>query len=836
MKGGVEMKRKDHYQVPLEKLKKVCDIDDELRACLESEHVSQLDAIAGQERAVKSMEFGLDMEEEGYHIFVAGAPGTGKSEYTKAVVSRAAAGRPVPNDWCYLYNFRDKDKPLAVSLPAGKGRAFQLDMEKLVYEMKTAMRKAFESTDYELKKDSIFSAFQKKMEELVQVIGKKSYDDGFGVKPMGMKFVFIPLKDGRPMQPDEYNLLTEEERNIINEKRHELLKKLDETLTEGQLSERKMTNQLFDLSRETAQNSAEPLINQLKEKYLEIPKILEYLEEILLDIAERSNLFIKAEMSSPTPSGSQTNGHTDKPGERQTEQNNMNGQDDLNPYNRYRVNLFVNNEDLQGAPIIEELNPYYYNLFGKIEYKTQYYVMNTDYTLVKPGAVHLANGGYLILQARDILTDPFAWNALKKIIKNRQAVVENIGEQYRTVPTVTLRPEPIPMNFKVILIGSPIYYYILSSDEDFRDLFKIKVDFDYEMPRTPENIRKYVSFVSAICQEKGFDCFTPSGMAEIVEYGSRMADSQKKLSTRFEDVREVVYEAISWAKKDGASQVDRQHVKTAICERKYRFNRMEEKIKEEIIQKRIIIDTKGSAIGQINGLFIMQTGVYAFGLPSRITAITHVGRGGVMNIERETEMSGSIHSKGVFTLAGYLGGKFAQNRPIGFTAQVTFEQLYDGVEGDSASSAELYAIISSLADIPITQSLAVTGSVDQLGDIQPIGGVNEKIEGYFDVCSVMGLTGKQGVMIPQSNVDNLMLKDEVLEAVKNKQFHIYAVKHIEEGLEILTGKPAGKIDAEGNYPEDSIFGRVNQKLADFARALEPGGNGEEVYLVESELG
>lgn len=481
--------------------------------------------------------------------------------------------------------------------------------------------------------------------------------------------------------------------------------------------------------------------------------------------------------------------------------------------------MFINNENTKGAPVITESSPYYYNLFGKIEYKSHMMTTMTDFTMIKPGAIHKANGGYLILQAKDLLQDPFAWGALKKALKYKEAVVENIGEQSRYVPTVTLKPQPIPLNVKVILIGSFFYYQFLAADEDFRKLFKVNVDFDVEMDRTRENIRNYVSFIASMCENENLKHFNCEGLAKVVEYGSRLADNQNKLSTRFNIVSEIVYEASALAEADNSEYVEGKHVNQAIKNKKYRSNRIEEKMQEQIVNKKVLIDTEGAVVGQVNGLSVMGVSGYAFGLPSRITARTYAGREGIINIERETDMSGNIHSKGVLTLNGYLGGKFAQEKPLGLTAQVTFEQLYGGVEGDSASSAELYAILSSLSDVPIKQNLAVTGSVNQMGEIQPIGGVNEKIEGFFDICSLNGLTGDQGVIIPVSNIDNLMLKDEVIEAVKNNLFHIYAVTKIEEGIELLTGVKAGEKDIYGEYEKDSIFYLANNKINEFNKVL-----------------
>lgn len=816
------MKSQEEYRVPLEKLKKTCS-QEELSFCNTSEDVSPLDGIAGQERAVRAMEFGLSMEADGYNIFVVGPTGTGKNSYTKEVVLEAAAKKPVPKDWCYIYNFSNSDKPQAIALPAGQGREFQKDMDKLLPNIKNILRKTFESSDYEFKRDEIFRTVEKKMEELYHIIEQKAYENGFSVKQDGMRFIFVPLNYGRPMEAEEYSKLSEKEHQEIDEKRRNLGENLDKILYDGQLFEKGVTEQIFELDKQTAINAAAPLIQELTEKYDKIPKVVEYLEKVRDDIGDHHTLFHKSELQeAQLEKSSETKEEVEEVSEDESgfSPEILDSENEAESFARYKVNLFINNENQKGAPVMIESNPYYYNLFGKIEFKSQILVMSTDFTMIKPGALQTANGGYLILQAKDILTDPFVWDALKKALKYGKAVVENIGEQYRTVPTLTLKPDPIPLNVKVILIGSPIYYLYLSEDEDFQELFKVKVDFDYEMSRNEENIRKFVSFISLLCKGNGMKHFNRSGLAGIIEYSSRLAGDQNKITTKYDETSEIVYEAIELAKADDADFVDDSYVKRAINERKYRFNKLEEKVQEEIIQKKIIIDTTGTAVGQINGLFIMESEGYSFGLPARITAITHVGRGGVINIERETEMSGNIHSKGVLTLAGYLGGKMAQKKPLGFTAQVTFEQVYEGVEGDSASSAELYAILSSLAGVSLKQSFAVTGSVDQRGKIQPIGSVNEKIEGFFDICNTQGLTGEQGVIIPARNIDNLMLKDEIIEAVRNERFHIYAINHIEEGMELLSGVPAGEADENGEYPSDSIFGLVDKKLQEYNKALE----------------
>lgn len=788
----------EKYKVPVEKLKRVCH-SKELDFCETTADIEPLDGFIGQERAVRAMQFGLLMKSPGYNIFVAGPPGTGKSTYVQAVVSQAAAGVQRSDDWCYIYNFADKDRPLAVSLPAGEGRVFKKDLEELLSDLRVTIPKAFEGGDYEIKKNAIVQSVNQKMTSYFQNIEDEAQEAGFDMKRTPNGIIFVPLKDEKPLSSEDYEKLPAQDRREMEERGRRLHKKLDEAFHTGRMLEKKSSEEIAVLEKEIAIFAAGPLMERLIEKYKSFPSIVDYLKIYLVDITSNLEIFKGAASAS---------GQTHTP------------QDAADVFARYNVNLFVNNEKNGGAPVIVEPSSNYYNLLGKIEYKSQMLAPSTDFLMIKPGAIHRANGGYLILQARDVLSDPFTWDALKKALKYRQAAVENIGEQYRLVPTVTLRPEPIALDVKVILIGSPqIYHLLYNMDEDFQKLFKVKVDFDTEMPRTPENLRQYASFINSVCQRESLKHFSRDGLARIIEYGSRLAGHQEKLSTRFNEVIEIVYEAASWAQLEGAVYVESSHVEKAIKEKIYRSNRLEEKIQEYITRGTILIDTSGEVVGQVNGLYVTDAGGYSFGRPSRITARAYTGRGGVVNIEREAKMSGNIHSKGVLTLAGYLGGKFAQEKPLGLTAQITFEQLYDGVEGDSASSAELYAVLSSLADLPVKQNLAVTGSVNQLGEIQPIGGATEKIEGFFEVCRAKGFTGSQGVIIPIQNVDNLMLKDEILEAAKNRQFQIYAIRNVEEGIELLSGVPAGKISEDGTYPQDSVFGRVTRKLREFNEGL-----------------
>ena len=813
----------EKYKVPVDKLKKSCSVCADLNFCETSKDVSLLEGVIGQDRAVKSMEFGLSMEAPGYNIFILGPQGTGKTTYSQTVVAKAASKRAVPDDWCYINNFSEWDKPLAISLPAGQGKVFQKDMEKLITNLVVYIPKAFEGSNFQQQKDDIIQKTNKQMSEILRDIDKIAKNAGFAIQQAANRVLLIPMVEGRQMTQEEFGSLTEEEREKIDEKRNKTAKEIDEKIRDGQMVQRLAEEKAVEIQKQAALEAAAPFIGQLKEKYKDFGQIVDYLDKVLKDVAENHGIFssVRHSLDENIITKLQDDAGFLDGEEKSIFEKAASARDSKDPFTRYKVNLFINNESTKGAPVITESSPYYYNLFGKIEYKSHMMTTMTDFTMIKPGAIHKANGGYLILQAKDLLMDPFAWGTLKKALKYKEAVVENIGEQSRYVPTVTLKPQPIPLNIKVILIGSYYFYQFLAADEDFRKLFKVIVDFDVEMDRTQENIRHYVAFIASICESENLKHFNCEALARVVEYGSRLADSQKKLSTRFNIVSEIVYEASALAGADNSEYVEGRHVQQAIKNKKYRSNRIEEKMQEQIISKKVLIDTEGAVVGQVNGLSVMGVSGYSFGLPSRITARTYAGREGIINIERETDMSGNIHSKGVLTLNGYLGGKFAQEKPLGLTAQVTFEQLYGGVEGDSASSAELYAILSSLSDVPIKQNFAVTGSVNQMGEIQPIGGVNEKIEGFFDICSLKGFTGDQGVIIPESNIDNLMLKDEVIEAVNNNQFHIYAVKKIEEGIELLTGVKAGEKDIYGEYEKDSIFYLANNKINEFNKVLKP---------------
>lgn len=792
----------DKYLVPIHFLRKICDVGKEIGEFRNTSDLDTSEGVIGQDRAVMAMEFGLAMDAPGYNIFVVGPHGTGKSTYTEAIVEKASERmKNIPRDWCYIHNFKDVDRPRIVDFPSGLGKAFQTDMVDLVEDLKDLVSKAFEDGEYEEKRDEIILSLQEKLDHQFKTMKEEAKEEGFDMKPVPPRFVFIPLKEGKQMLPEVFEKLSPEEKKKLDEKGRKLTRSLDDTLKESQRYEDEAKEDMRELEQSIALSVVKPRVEILKSKYSDYDKVLTFLEEIIEDAAYHHKAFLQT----PQP-------------EKEREVNPF-GTEEKDPLVKYAVNVFVNNETCKSAPVVIEPNPNYYNLFGKLEYTSHMLSMSTDFTMLRPGAIHKANGGFLILQIKDVLRDAYAWETLKKAIEHRKAVVENIGEEYRLVPAGTIRPEPVPLDLKVIIISDPeIYYLLYSFDDDLQRLFKVRVDFDVDMPRTEVNLKEYASFVATLCRKENLLPFNQEALGKVIEYGSRIAGNQNKLSTRFNKVTEVIYEAEALARIHGEEEVDKSHVMEAVKERITRENRLEERIREQILEGKVIIHIEGKEVGQINGLSVLDTGGYAFGMPTRITARTYAGDQGVINIERETKMSGSIHTKGVLTLSGFLGGVFAQKFPLGLTAQVTFEQSYGGVEGDSASSAELYAILSSLSGVPLTQAIAVTGSVDQRGEIQTIGGVTEKIEGFFDVCKAKGLSGDQGVMIPIQNMDNLMLKDEVISAVEEGVFKIYAVSTIDEGIEVLTGIPSGrKID--GGFTEGSVFDLANRKLQGFAEAL-----------------
>jgi lon-related putative ATP-dependent protease len=757
----------------------------------------------GQERAIQSLDFGLSLESTGFNIFILGEHGTGKMTTVKSFLSQKAMNEPVPADWCYVYNFNDPDAPIAISLEPGEASVFQKDMDDLIKILKVEISKVFESKEYEKQKSSIISESQQKERELFADLEKDAQEKGFSVRKTVGGLIIVPVKkNGEPLTEDEYELLEEQKRKKLDETGKSLQEKLNDVVRIVRQGEKAVKESLAKLEKDAALSAVGHLIDELKNKYKAHEKISAYLQAVQRDILDNLADF--------------------KTQEEQAPQMPFMKMPKAEPsFTKYIVNALVNNGGSRGAPCIFESNPTYYNLFGRIEHKIQYGLALTDFSMIKAGSLHKANGGYLVINALDLLRNLFAYDALKRAVRNREAKIEDIWEQYRLVSTTTLKPEAIPLNLKVILIGNPYLYYMLYNlDEEYRELFKVKADFDSRMNRTEENMNKYASYIATICREEKLLSFDRTGVAKVIEVSSRIAENQNKLSGKFSDIADVLREASYWAAKSGSAIVNDRHVQTAIDEKIHRTNRIEERIREAILEGTLIVETSGEKVGQINGLAILDFGDYSFGKPSRITARTYAGKAGVVNIERETKMSGKIHDKAILIISHYLGSRYAIKKPISLSASITFEQLYDMIEGDSASCAEFYALLSSISGVPLKQNIAITGSMDQNGDVQPIGGVNEKIEGFFDLCRIKGLDGSNGVIIPSRNMRHLMLRKDVVEAVEDGKFFIYAAEKVDEGMEIMTGMPMGELSEEGTYSGGTVNYLVMKRLTELSESME----------------
>ena len=752
-----------------------------------------------QERGTSAIDFGLNVKSDGYNIFVCGAAGTGRNTQVTKAVNEIAAKEETPDDWIYVNNFINEDEPVAVKLPAGRGIIFKKDVEELIEELKVEIPKAFESEDYETRKQDLLKNYKQRRDEALQKVEDDAYKEGFVLKQSATGVILVPRSGDNPMTTEEYEQLTQKEKDKIEKKKHELHIKIEQTLSEVRALEKQAKVKIKDLEKEIVLFSVKHIIDELRFKYREFEDIVEHLNHVQENVVNNIGIFREEEEAS------------------QNILLGMKAAPKKDEFKRYEVNVLVDHRHSKGAPVIKEPNPTYYNLLGRIEYLSHFGSMTTDFSMIAPGALHKANGGYLILQAMDVLSSFMAWDALKRVVRNHEIKVEDINEQFRLISTTSLKPRPIPSNIKIVMIGPPWLHQILYKfDEDFRKMFKIKADFDVEMDRDREMLNKYASFIKVRCEEEGLRHFDRKAVSKVIEYGARLTGDQDKLSARFMYVADILREANYWAGKDNAEYVDAPHVEKAIHEKVYRSNMIEEKIVELIEKNVLMINVEGSEVGQVNGLAVLDIGEYMFGKPSRITAKTYMGKAGVVDIERQVKMGGNIHSKGVMILNGYLGEKFAQEAPLSLNASICFEQSYSGVDGDSASSTEAYCLLSSLSGIPIKQSIAVTGSMNQHGMVQPIGGVNEKVEGFYHVCKIKGLTGEQGVIIPEQNVKHLMLKDEVVEAIKKKKFNIWAVSTVDEGIQILTGVKAGKKGKRGKYPKGTINFLVDEKLKEYS--------------------
>ena len=779
-------------------LKMVCNPDQ-----FSFETTEELDPIntgIGQDRGIRALEFGLNVDVKGYNLYIEGPSGVGKTMYARNYLNTISKKKKVPQDWCYIYNFDNPNEPIAVSLPAGGGKEFQDLMDHFINDVKVDIKSTFNNEEFEKERALIKQEFEEKRSVLMARLNQKSSEYGFQVKSSQTGIYMMPVMNGKAMPEEEFNKLDENIKKQYEEKSTIVQQHIMEAIGEIKAIERESAKKVEEWQSNVALLTVNTHINYIKSKYKRNKKINHFLDSIKKDILKNISCFVDDGKVKQQPNVPQP-----KP-------------ELVKPWLNYRVNLFVDNSQTEGAPVVMDSNYSYHNIFGKLEYENYYGSLKTDFTMLKPGLLHKANGGYIIFQATDLLSNSLCYEALKKALRTKELGIENAADPRSSMVMISLKPEPIPLDLKVIIIGEEnIYQSLLAMDNDFRKLFKIKVEFEDDAPITSENINKLARFIAGYCMQEELPPLTKEAVAKVVEYASKVADNQEKLSTRFNDLAQIIGEAATWARIGRSKLVTAEYVDKALRERVNRVKKYDSRYMEMIKENTLLIDTDGFVTGQINGLTVMNVGEYSFGKPVKITANTYTGKSGIINIEREVELSGSSHSKGVLILTGYLGQMFAQDIPLSLTASVCFEQLYNGVDGDSASSTELYAILSSLSGIPINQAISVTGSVNQKGEIQPIGGVNDKIEGFFQICKMRGLNGTHGVIIPKQNVHNLNLSDEVIEAVKNGDFHIYAISTIEEGIELLTGVPAGKKDANGHFPAGSINYLAYEKLKKYAQ-------------------
>ena len=767
-------------EVSYKDLKYTCDpeiFDFETTADLDSNYQG-----IGQKRGIESLQFGLSIDTSGYNVYVEGPSGSGKTTYTREFINKISMSKKAPSDWVYVYNFDVPNEPMAISLNAGEGLAFQNTMENFIKDIRNDIKSTFRNKDFEKEKQTINNQYQEIKTKLLDDLNAKSAKYGFQVKSSEGGIYMMPVMNGEVIKEEDFDKLDESIKAEYEEKSSVVQSQIIQVITKLKELDEEADRKIAEWQSNIVLLTIESRISYVKSQYKRNKKINTFLDGIKKDILKNIDKFSGEE----------------KENKKHAE---MRIPEDP-PWENYRVNLFIDNSKLEGAPVIQESNYSFTNLFGRLEYENHYGILKTDYKMIRPGLMHRANGGYIMLQGRDLLANPECYEYLKKVLRNRELGIDNSGEQRSQTVLIGLKPEPIPLDLKVILIGDEnLYQTLLAIDEEFRKLFKIKVEFEEETELNKENLIDIARFVHGFCEEKKFPHLDKDAVARLCEYSSKMADHQHKLSTQFGEMTQVIVEAATWAKLDKEKTITRKYIDKALYERKVRGIKYDEKYSEMIKDRVLLIDTEGSKVGQINGLTVMSIGDYSFGKPVRITANTYTGKSGIIDVEREINLSGSSHSKGILILNGYIGEKFAKNMPLALTGSICFEQMYNEIDGDSASSTELYALLSSLSNIPISQGIAVTGSVNQKGEIQSIGGVNEKIEGFFDICKSNGLTGSQGVIIPEKNVQNLNLNDEIIEAVKNHEFHIYAVSNIEEGIEILTGVPAGDIDIPGtiNY-------------------------------------
>jgi len=764
----------------------------------------------GQPRAEQALHFGVGNDREGFNVFALGEQGTGKHTVIRTFLESRAQHERVPEDICYVADFEQQHAPRLLTLGAGQGKALAEDMKRLIEDVRNAMQAALENEEYQNRAQSIAEEINEKQRQAFEELRQKARGKNLMAVPTPSGLAFTPAKEGTEegLSREEYEELPDEEKKRIEENAEELQKEAQRVLQNVPKWQRDLREKQKEFAREVTEVTVDPLIDELREKYAGHEAVRRYLQDVREDLIENVRDLFPGQQQGPQQlqqflQGQMSMGMGE--GESQAER-------------RYHVNVLVDHSKDQGAPVVYEENPTYQNLFGRVEHQAQMGALITDFTMIRSGALHRANGGYLIVDALKVVQEPFAWDGLKRTLKSGKLKIESIAQMYSLISTVSLEPEALPLNVKVVMTGIPLLYYMMKQyDPDFGQLFKVAADFSQQMDRTRGNQHDFVRLIATAVRREKLLPFTRDAVARVIERGSRVLGDAHKILLHMEGMTNLLCEADYWARQEGKSAVEAGHVQKAVDMSIFRSDRLRERMQEQIEREVVLIDTQGSRVGQVNGLSVISLGDFAFGRPSRITARVRLGKGEVVDIEREVAMGGPIHSKGVLILSGFLGGRYALDTPLSLSASLVFEQSYGGVEGDSASSAELYALLSTIADIPIRQSLAVTGSVNQHGHVQPIGGVNEKIEGFFDTCRAKGLTGEQGVLIPASNVQHLMVRQDVIDAVEAGQFHIHAVETIDQGIEILTGMKAGEPDENGVYPEDTVNGMVQRRLKDFAQ-------------------
>lgn len=763
--------------------------------------VDPLEDVIGQDRAVRAIEFGLDISSSGFNLFLAGQPGTGKTTILRRILAKVTGERPVPPDVAYVHNFDEPDSPRVLVMPAGQGCRLKDDLAELVEELQERIPKAFEGKAYEEQQRAIGERFQERKQELLEKLEAEAEELGFEIKSTPMGFRTIPVREGNPLTQDEYQAMEEDERKELDTRMEGLQERIRSVMSDVKDVDHALKEEIRELNRQVANNVLGTLMLDLKRRYRKLDSAVEHLRAVEKDVLANIDQFRgNEEPQMPIPGLRMPQKEPD--------------------YTRYAVNVVVDNSGREGAPVVVERNPTYANLVGVIERRAQFGALITDFTMIRAGSMAKANGGYLVLNVEDVLRNPFVYEALKRALQNQELRIEDLQERFGLFSASTVRPEAIPLSVKVCLIGNPMYYHLLFAyDETFREIFKVKADFDSQADRSSEAEAKFGAFIARLVEREKLLHFDRTAVAAVVDVSSRFVDDQEKVSLRFADINDLIREAAYWARQEKAQLVSAEHVEKAVHEAEYRASLSRERVQELIQREVLLIDTEGEKVGQINGLAVHMLGDYLFGRPSRITGVVHLGRDGVVNIERRVGMSHSTHDKGVLILQGFLGDRFAQNQPLALSATLVFEQSYSQIAGDSASSTELYVLLSALSGVPIKQGIAVTGSVNQRGEVQAIGGVNHKIEGFFETCKARGLTGDQGVIVPASNAQNLMLRRPVIEAVREGKFHIWAVRSIDEGIEILTGVEAGVRDDEGNWTSGSINDKVQRRLESLGKTL-----------------